>query len=491
MGSNMLSLSSTNHAPTETEAQNIHAFLATADEELAKLDIPILKAALRLAELTAMRNRRNESLAPLRAVLSPLRRFPPEILGEIFQWCRDNSLASIRYSITDPMKAPVLLGHICSSWRSVAHGTPRLWDTINCQVKYPQPSLLAPYLCALAAKSRHLPLSTDLVAYTSFSPMDVISTVSQRLQKIHLNLDDRGFDFASMPLNTSYPILTSIDIEITDTDGTNTRRPDGALILRNFRAAPCLQHLGLDAPSMDNFLNTRFSWAQLTSLDLHVAMDIFTARRILTQCSQLTTCTMQDVHPSDDDEPELPICVLSDMSFFNFSAPDEGGVEAFFQPLSFPRLEYLSIDACLGGPELLDFHARSRFIQSLTQLDLCIRDLPEDELIPFLGATPLLVTLILKYCVSNRIFEAFTCGEIDLPRLTSLTLDEITDHLDGDVVVSMVESLWQPDNSPRTVFPSLAQICLVLDGRRFSNNAEVRLAQISSTGFLVDNIRRC
>ncbi|KAJ6549610.1 hypothetical protein DFH09DRAFT_880931, partial [Mycena vulgaris] len=60
-----------------------------------------------------------------RTVLSALRRFPPELMSEIFP---ENSRASKSYSITDPREAPLVLGRVCSLWRTIMHHTPCLWD---------------------------------------------------------------------------------------------------------------------------------------------------------------------------------------------------------------------------------------------------------------------------------------------------------------------------------------------------------------------------
>ncbi|KAJ6595071.1 hypothetical protein DFH09DRAFT_887300, partial [Mycena vulgaris] len=77
-------------------------------------------------------------ITSLKGVLSPIRRIPPEILAEIFLNCRQNSRASEFYSITDPSEAPLLLGRVCSSWRVIAHGTPRLWDALYFHTNYPR-----------------------------------------------------------------------------------------------------------------------------------------------------------------------------------------------------------------------------------------------------------------------------------------------------------------------------------------------------------------
>ncbi|KAJ6523481.1 hypothetical protein DFH09DRAFT_1047178, partial [Mycena vulgaris] len=102
----------------------------TADE-LAKLDPQIIEAALDLAELKAKRTRRTEMLKSIRGVISPIRRFPPELLAEIFDYCREASLICGSCTTLNPMEAPIVLSHVCSFWRAVSLSTPKLWDTVH------------------------------------------------------------------------------------------------------------------------------------------------------------------------------------------------------------------------------------------------------------------------------------------------------------------------------------------------------------------------
>jgi len=85
------------------------------------------------------RDARRESLPTAREVVhvrrvsqSPQRgaavhRMPPEILGIIFENCLDVQ-ASSRAVLSEP---PLLLGRVCSYWRSVALSTPRLWTSLS------------------------------------------------------------------------------------------------------------------------------------------------------------------------------------------------------------------------------------------------------------------------------------------------------------------------------------------------------------------------
>ncbi|KAJ7123622.1 hypothetical protein C8R44DRAFT_559888, partial [Mycena epipterygia] len=63
------------------------------------------------------------------AVLSPLRRMPAEVLGEIFSWTLPsvNTLRLWGFGVGD---SPWLLTHISSRWRTVGLSTPALWSLL-------------------------------------------------------------------------------------------------------------------------------------------------------------------------------------------------------------------------------------------------------------------------------------------------------------------------------------------------------------------------
>ncbi|KIM76328.1 hypothetical protein PILCRDRAFT_36243, partial [Piloderma croceum F 1598] len=57
------------------------------------------------------------------ALVAPIRRLPPEVLSKIFlRYNDENNVPYIRLN-----KAPLLLGSMCSRWRTIALSTPRLW----------------------------------------------------------------------------------------------------------------------------------------------------------------------------------------------------------------------------------------------------------------------------------------------------------------------------------------------------------------------------
>ncbi|KAJ6507352.1 hypothetical protein C8R47DRAFT_91061 [Mycena vitilis] len=74
-------------------------------------------------ELVEERDMLNSYVEAHRALVSPIRRLPLDIIEEIFMAC----LPSSRNCVMSAKEAPVILGRICSSWRAISFSIPRLW----------------------------------------------------------------------------------------------------------------------------------------------------------------------------------------------------------------------------------------------------------------------------------------------------------------------------------------------------------------------------
>lgn len=116
----------------QSSISDLHSTLTAVDDEIHRLRAT-------LASLEGYRTDICEQLMLRRSVLSPIRRLPAEILGEIFLfaaegcsmiWPRPNGTKA------DEDSMPWLLGKICSFWRSVALSLPKLWVEIHLTVKF-------------------------------------------------------------------------------------------------------------------------------------------------------------------------------------------------------------------------------------------------------------------------------------------------------------------------------------------------------------------
>ncbi|KAJ7607888.1 hypothetical protein FB45DRAFT_1067638 [Roridomyces roridus] len=109
----------------------VESAISEIDVELAPLKQDILELQTRLSTLEFKRDELMSRRDQHRAIVSALRRMPPETLGEIFMW----TLPSVADIWETPdvfgIKAtPWVLTHVCSRWRQIAVEMPALWSLV-------------------------------------------------------------------------------------------------------------------------------------------------------------------------------------------------------------------------------------------------------------------------------------------------------------------------------------------------------------------------
>ncbi|KAJ7208760.1 hypothetical protein B0H12DRAFT_1158337, partial [Mycena haematopus] len=122
-GTRYHALLNSNELPLDSDVPIIESEIPKIDASLAWIDDEIVQVHLRLKQLEAERDRLSSYRAQSCAILSPLRRMPPEILGEIFSWTIPALPDRTRYS-------PWFLTHISRRWREIAVSTPSLWSRV-------------------------------------------------------------------------------------------------------------------------------------------------------------------------------------------------------------------------------------------------------------------------------------------------------------------------------------------------------------------------
>ncbi|KAJ7272082.1 hypothetical protein B0H12DRAFT_973195, partial [Mycena haematopus] len=117
----------TNYCPTDEEVLEIKALLVEPTLRLKGLDDEITKLQEAIDKLAEERGRIGAYVKAHKALLSPVRRLPLDIIQELFVAC----LPTHRNCVMSASEAPVLLGRICSSWRAITLSTPRLWASLH------------------------------------------------------------------------------------------------------------------------------------------------------------------------------------------------------------------------------------------------------------------------------------------------------------------------------------------------------------------------
>ncbi|KAJ7037438.1 hypothetical protein C8F04DRAFT_1209818 [Mycena alexandri] len=127
MTSRFASKLGTNFCPLDEEVLEIQRLLVVPLSRLKDIDHELAELQKAIDELAEERDSVSAYVEAHKALLSPLRRLPLDIMQEIFVAC----LPTHRNCVMSAVEAPVLLGRICSSWRTVSLSTPRLWARLH------------------------------------------------------------------------------------------------------------------------------------------------------------------------------------------------------------------------------------------------------------------------------------------------------------------------------------------------------------------------
>ena len=195
----LVDLKMTNDPPPEAAIQEVKELLTKSNQELLEAHAEVLRFKEKAECLQQLVN-------SYRAILSPCRSIPQDILREIFYHC----LPTHRNSIMSAADAPVVLTRVCSLWRSVALTTPCIWAKIHIPIpRHP------------ASSSRcvtYLPESVLAKRWQNFSEL-----MQLRCQVVKEWLDRSGACPLSISLSypTNYFRLDSQEQDVVDDDLTD------------------------------------------------------------------------------------------------------------------------------------------------------------------------------------------------------------------------------------------------------------------------------
>ncbi|KAJ7452122.1 hypothetical protein B0H11DRAFT_2074381 [Mycena galericulata] len=204
----------TNTVPSDAECQRIRDLLVGPRQQIEDLTDEIIGTQLLLDGLSRQRAALRESVAAHLALVSPVRRLPLDILEEIFIAC----LPTDHNSVMAESDAPLLLCHICSTWRSLALSTPQLWASLHISTLLSEPRMSSMIDAAYGWLSRSgvAPLSISVSAariYDSDLTKLLATLQSFSLRWEHIRLRLPGFRYYGLLASLSpgdVPILRSV-----------------------------------------------------------------------------------------------------------------------------------------------------------------------------------------------------------------------------------------------------------------------------------------
>ncbi|KAF7348339.1 hypothetical protein MSAN_01787900 [Mycena sanguinolenta] len=294
----------TNYVPSDSEILEIRSLLVDPTEEIARIDAQIAEMELALVQLKEKRGLLQKPIDAHKALISPMRLIPQDILLEIFCSC----LPREHNALIDPNEAPLLLGRISRHWRDVAYSSPMLWSSMH----IPSPDLrrmppnilleLERIVEAWLERSATCPLSISLVDHTDYLDSDIkkhplmlqLLAVSQRLR--HLTLSGDAV--------TIGPFLQLGPEELPQLKSSRIRYLSSYSDFPSILQIPTLEDVALCTVGSTDPLSLSLPWSRLTRLRLECyshwteqgpdgGLNLDGALDILRKCPNLEHCEIR------------------------------------------------------------------------------------------------------------------------------------------------------------------------------------------------------
>ncbi|KZP27623.1 hypothetical protein FIBSPDRAFT_1040140 [Athelia psychrophila] len=346
--------------------------------------------------------RLQEYISHHQALISPLRQFPPEVLSEIFL-----HLTPSYNSDVESDDLPMFLGGICSYWRQVALSTPRLWSTIDVNIKKGTEQPRCELIKLLTARSGACPLDVRYLHDGEWTQdaqccLQEILRSSSRWHTVSLGLPSIAYGLLST-IKHNLPELRSIIVEPTTMD-------DGvALPLCDaFAAAPRLSEM----TTLSTDMIFTAPWAALERYKVGWVED----GRYMQWLGQCTRLVEVDIYFRNGAFPDVTVPAhLPCLEILSLSGAPLGLLNSLTTPV-LERIEFIGydhMDTRVHPSDLASLVARSN-CQISELVFKGTLDISDVDLLTCIGILPALHTLIVHTDVeqpsplTNSFMEALT-----------------------------------------------------------------------------------
>ncbi|KAJ7205959.1 hypothetical protein GGX14DRAFT_457762 [Mycena pura] len=380
-----------NYCPNVQEAAELKALLVEPVLRLKRLDDEIAEMQRAIDKLTEERNRVAAYVSAHRALLSPVRTLPLDIIQEIFSAC----LPTDRNCVMSASEAPVLLGRICSSWRAISLSTPSLWANIHIAESTSPPTRIEIFKTWLS-RSGHWPLSISLEGSTSEWTMvpfiEAIISFAHRWQHIRLAVSEVALKVLGRLTPTDVPILRSLWLN------NFCFSPGFDWSQLEILCAANISRLGISGSQIKaEALSLR--WDQLTELDIgdtswHPHLTIEAILEMISKCSRLQSCKLMLTHPVlEHIDVAGPAIEITSLRIFSLKTDYKAFAIALLGRLALPNLRHLSFSGFLKRLQAFEPEDQTlcRFLNITTQLEtfsICSKPFLKSFLLQTLHSLP-------------------------------------------------------------------------------------------------------
>ncbi|KAK7001341.1 hypothetical protein R3P38DRAFT_3048605 [Favolaschia claudopus] len=438
----------TNYRARDDEVPQIRSLLVQPLSRMQEIDTEIAELYKAIDALRSEKATLRSYIRNHRALIAPIQRIPPEILSEIFVAC----LPKERNCVMSATESPMLLGRVCSLWRTLSHSIPRLW----CRLHIVEPELSSASTqvvrkekyaqWAEAAKdwlerSGQSPLSISLTgddddrhATDVTAILQVLIPFAYRWQNISVRASLAALECLSSISEQDVPMLTRLHIQRAPSSPDSAQWP--AL---QFLSGPRIAHFSLSGRH-GNIPSLPVRWSQLRSLSIRSNGRSVTneaAMQVLSLCPRLEACelTISNRIPRPLTGTILELPHLRSLTLDSQGPHSLYAVDGLFSRLSLPGLLHLVVLGLglktNGAAPLL---ATSPCLQSLEMNPDVFN---KQTFIGILNALPLTVQRI-KFFGGQGLREAeFTMDDDILAKLTPSTCPSLQElHINDSNSIS-------------------------------------------------------
>ncbi|KAJ7617189.1 hypothetical protein FB45DRAFT_841009, partial [Roridomyces roridus] len=385
-------LLASNDAPIQKESDLTLAHISRLESKLAQLEEPLSLLRRKQSDILS-------SIAAHKKILSPIRRFPPEILSLIFSFAVEATFYFGDISeVVGPMThlAPWVFTRVCRRWAEVALATPSLWAMVFLDLDRVGERDVLQMVDLLHHRSRNMPLTVKIFSEQaerrSHQVLDAAVVHAERWENVDLylklplllRLTDIGGHLSALRTLT---MSLDIDLEALDAD------PD---IWNIFAIAPRLTALCASFWDDEHLLPSPFvfPWHQLTRLSTTFTTDS-EAFSVLQKLSSIVECRLEysrteEIAPwppirlpylrslliqMDDTTMESPTISRADQG------PTLGSPRSLLDILETPLLQSLATHHTADVPAILRLLHRSQCTDTLQVLRIHCMPLHADSVL--------------------------------------------------------------------------------------------------------------
>ncbi|KAJ3971650.1 hypothetical protein EV361DRAFT_909835 [Lentinula raphanica] len=292
-----------NLAPSDEDIGHIMDIRSESAPELDRVNAEVLRLESVLLSVKTKRHMLQRKYDKHRSILSPLRRFSAEILQQIFIWTLEP------FPLLASFESPLLLGQVCSRWRSIALSTSELWNAVHVVISTGQEfdleysrrrnATLHAWLQRAGARPLYLSVHFEdpFDIYQQDVPqlndaLEVLVPFCKQWKYLNLQLHNPSVPAFEALRGLDVPLLESVIIlrHVSWEGDWNNDRPLYPSFLSN---ASSLKHIIMD--NFGPFVNSVVPCHQLTFFSLHYSNDDLGIRglvQILSECEALRECVL-------------------------------------------------------------------------------------------------------------------------------------------------------------------------------------------------------